>query len=248
MAFPTIPTGSQILSNVQADTTATRTFSDLSGLTKSSGDLMIAICVVYQSSAAAGAVFSGWTSGWTEFCDTGGTTSNMSIGAAYKWSTGSETGTIAVTQAATITGHAAMLIMAISGAHATSPPEKGTQANGTSAAADPASFSPSWGADDTLWLAVGGCGETSTTGSFTGIAGPPTNYTNGVQTGISADVVGGLEAAVAFRQLNAASEDVGPRSVDVSNARNSAIVFAVRPAPPPAAQPPPDVYSAIVRT
>lgn len=240
MAFPTIPTvaAGRVLTNVQANTTATRTFPNLSSLTKNAGDLLIAIVVAYQSSVT-NAAFSGWTAGWTEFTDTG-TSTTMAIGAAYKWSTGSETGTISVTQAATITGHAAMILLSIPGAHASTPPEGGSRADGTAAAADPASFNPAgWDAEDTLWLAVGGSGETSTTGSYTGIAGPPANYGDGVQTTISGDVVGGVEGAVAFRQLNAASEDVGTRSVDTSNARNAALVIAVRPAPEPEVVPKP---------
>jgi hypothetical protein len=45
---PTVATG-RVLTVNQANTTATRTFPDLSGLTKTPGDLLIAICVVYQS-------------------------------------------------------------------------------------------------------------------------------------------------------------------------------------------------------
>lgn len=234
MAFPTIPTvaAGRVLTAVQADTVATRTFPSLSSLTKNSGDRLIAICIAYQSSAAAGAVFSGWGGGFTEIADLGGTTANMSIGVAEKVSTGSETGTFSVTQAATITGHAVMILMSIAGAHATTASEVSAIVNGTAAAADPAAFDPAgWAAEDTLWIAVGASGETSLTGSFTGVAAAPTNYTSLAQTGISADVIGGADGAVAFRQLNAASEDVGAFSVDVSNARNSAAVIAVRPAP-----------------
>lgn len=240
MAFPTIPTvaAGRVLTNVQADANATRTFPSLTGLTKNSGDLLIAIIVAYQSTAV-NAAFSGWTAGWNEFFDiSSGVT--MALGMAYKSSTGSETGTISVTEAATITGHAAMILLSIPGAHASTPPEAGGGANGTSSAADPPAFDPAgWGAEDNLWIAVGGCGETGTAGSFTGISGPPANYGDGVQTGISADVVGGVEGAVAFRQLNAASEDVGTRSVDTSNARNVAAVIAVRPAAEPEVVPKP---------
>jgi hypothetical protein len=230
MTFPTIPTGGRVLTNVQANTTATRTFPNLSGLTKSSGDLLIAICIVYQSSASGGAVFSGWSAGWTEFGDLGGTTSNMSIGMAYKWSTGSETGTIAVTQAATITGAATMMLLSIPGAHATTPPEHTAIANDTSSAANPAALVPSWGVDDTLWIAVGGSGRTSTSGTFTGLTAAPTNYSNLASTGSSGGgIVGDTWGAAAFRQNNTASEDVATFTCDTINARNSAVVIAVRP-------------------
>lgn len=233
MTFPTIPTvaAGRVLSNVQANTTATRTFPSLTGLTKNSGDLLIAICVAYQTSTGTNAAFSGWTGGFTEFHDSA-TSTTMAIGMAYKWSTGSETGTIDVTQAGTITGHAGMFLLSIAGAHATTAPEAGSRASGTTVAANPAAFDPAgWAAEDTLWIAVAGSGETSTTGNYTGAASAPTNYTSYAETGISGDVVGGVEAAVAFRQLNAASEDVGVFSVDLSNARNAAVVVAVRPVP-----------------
>lgn len=237
MAFPTVPTvaAGRVLTNVQADTTATRTFPSLTGLTKNANDLLIAICIAYQTSTGTDAAFSGWTGGFTEFVDRA-TATTMAVGAAYQWSTGSETGTFAVTQAATITGHAAMIVMSIPSAHLTVPPEGSPKTNGTTAAADPAAFDPAgWAVAETLWISVGGSGEDTATGSYTGIAGPPTNYTDGVQTGISADAIGGVEGAVAFRLLNASSEDVGTRSVDVSNARNSAVVIAVlgRPDPVP---------------
>lgn len=230
MAFPTIPTvaAGRVLTAVQANTTATRTFPSLTSLTKDAGDLLIAIIVAYQSTSGA---FSSWGAGFTEFTDQFSSTT-LAIGAAYKWSDGTETGTFTVTQGATITGHAAMILLSIPGAHLATPPEAGTKADGTSAAANPAAFNPAgWDVEDTLWIAVGGSGRTSTSGSYTGIASAPANYSNYVDTGISGGtVVGQVEAAVAFRQLSAASEDVATFSVDTSNARNSALVIAVRPA------------------
>ena len=123
MAFPAIPSsGTTLLFTTAAAAATARTFPNLSSLTKSSGDLLIAIAVAYQSSASAGSVWSGWPVGWTELSDVGGGTSSMTMGIAYKWSTGSETGTFTITQAATITGGAVMFLMAIPGAHATTPP------------------------------------------------------------------------------------------------------------------------------
>lgn len=236
MAFPTIPTvaAGRVLTSNQLDTTATRTFPSLSSLTKNAGDLLIAIIVAYQSSTT-NAQFSSWGGGFTEFHDSG-TSSTLAIGLAYKWSTGSETGTFTVTQAGTITGDASMILLSIPGAHASTPPEAGSRADGTTAAADPAAFDPAgWGAEDTLWISVVGSGMTSGTGSWTATGTTaPTNYTDRVDTNASdTSTVGDCEAAVSFRQLNAASEDVGTAGVDTSNARNSALVVAVRPAAPP---------------
>jgi hypothetical protein len=243
VAFPTIPTvaDGRVLFTNQANATSPRTFPNLSGLTKSSGDLLIAIVVAYQSSSGAGApggsVFSSWGGGFTEFCDQMTTNSStMAIGAAYKWSDGTETGTFDVTQAATITGHASLCLLSIPGAHASTPPEVGTIANGTSAAADPGSFNPTnWDVEDTLWIAVAASGMTSGTGSWTATGTTyPTNYTDGTDSATADNsTIGQTEVAVAFRQLSAASEDVGTFGVDTSNARNSALIIAVRPAPPP---------------
>lgn len=231
MPFPTIPTGSRVLEVGQANATSPRTFPDLSSLTKNAGDLLIAIIVAYQSSAAAGAVFGTWGGSFTEFADLGGTTSNMSIGCAYKISTGSETGTFTVAQAATITGHASMTLISIADWHGTTPPEASAIAHGTTAPADPAALTPSWGSDDNLYISVSGIGETGTAGTFDGNITAPTNYSGTLHGGITGDVVGGVEASVAFRQLTGTSENVGAWNLDTSNARNSAILIAVRGAP-----------------
>jgi hypothetical protein len=230
MAFPTIPTGGRVVTGVQADTSGTRTFPSLTGLTKNAGDLLIAIAAGYQQAGvSAGNQWSAWGASFTEFVDTA-SISQSTFGCAYKWSDGTETGTFTVTQLATVTGHAAFILLSIPGAHDSTIPEGGSYASGTGAAANPASFNPAgWGTEDTLWIAVGVNGETATTGSFTGITAAPTNYADYAETGISADVVGGVELAVGFRQLNAASEDVGTFSLDISNARNAAIVIGVRP-------------------
>jgi hypothetical protein len=239
MTFPTIPTtGAGRLLTGFDTTPATATFPSLTGLTKNSGDLLIAIIAVYQSTASAGAVFSGWGGGFTEFVDQRGSATDMSIGAAYKWSTGSETGTFDVTVGATVTGHAGLILLSIPGAHLSTPPEGGTIAVGTSTVANPGALDPAgWGTEDTLWISVAASGEVTLTGSYTGMglaAGPPTNYGSAVSTGESADAIGAVALAVAFRQNATSSEDVAAwTAVDTSNARNAALVIAVRPLPAP---------------
>ena len=235
MTFPTVPTtgNGRLLSQNQNNTTATRTFPSLTGLTKNSGDLLVAVVVAYERSAA-GATFSGWTGGFAELADIDGGATTMAVGIATKTSTGSETGTFAVTQAATVVGHCSLFVMAIAGWHGTTAAELTALAVGTAAAADPGALVPSWGADDTLWVAVGGNGETNATGAWTGMGAntPPTNYTDGNSPGIGTDAVGGIESTVAFRQNNTASEDVGTWSTnDLSNARNCALLVAIRPVP-----------------
>lgn len=229
--FPTIPTvgAGRVISNVQADTTATRTSPNMATLTRNAGDLLIFICVAYQTSVGTNAAFSGWTGGFTEFHDSA-TATTMAIGMAHKWSDGTETGTVAVTQAGTITGHAAMFIISIPAAHASTPPEAGGRASGTTSAADPTSLNPAgWDVEDTLWMAVSGSGEDALTGSYTGVAGAPANYSNYADTGMSADAIGAVEAGIGFRQIAAASEDAGAVTIDVASARNAAVLVAIRP-------------------
>ena len=232
MAFPTIPTvaAGRVVTGVDTVGGATKTFPSLTGLTKNAGDLLIAICLEYDGNST-NAEFSAWGASFLEFGDFA-TTTTLSIGCAYKFSTGSETGTFTVTTADASTNDSAFFLLSIEGAHATAPPESGGYGSGANANADAGDLAASWGADDTLWIAVAGCGETATGGSFTGMASAPASYTDYAETGISADVVGGIEGAVAFRQLNAASEDPGTFTNDVSNSRWGACTIAIRPVPP----------------
>jgi len=230
LAFPTIPTApSRVLFTNAVGASATRTFPDLSSLTKNSGDLLIAVVAAYQSSATANAVWSGWGASFTEFGDFS-TTTTVAIGCAYKFSTGSETGTFTVTQAATVTGGASMMLLSIAGANETTPPEAGGYATGTGAA-NPASFDPTgWDVEDTLWIAVTGNGESSASGTWTGVASAPTNYTGYVDAATAdTSTLGEIEIAAAFRQNAAASEDAGAFTGDTTNARDATIVIAVRP-------------------
>jgi hypothetical protein len=231
MAFPTIPTvgAGRVLWQLATNPAGTHTSPNLSSLTKNAGDLLIAICIIYDGNST-NAEFSAWGGGFAEFGDFAGT-ATMGIGLAYKWSTGSETGTFTVTSADTSANDSAFALLSIPGAHASTPPEAGGFATGTSTAANAGSFGPSWGAEDNLFIVVGGSGENSTSGTYTGIASAPANYGDYAQSGISADAVGGVEGAVAFRQLNAASDNPANFSCDTSNARSSACVAVVRPAP-----------------
>lgn len=242
MTFPTIPTvgAGRVLTGVQANTTATRTFPSLTGLTKNAGDLLIAIVMGFGTTAAADAAWGSWTGSFTEFEDENEAAGTFpTYGYAYKWSDGTETGTFSATQAATITGHAAFILMSIPLAHPSTPPESisGSRATNAVPTASGPAFDPSWGSEDTLWIAVGGSGENATAGSFTGPgATPPTGYSNQVTTALSGDVVGGVQMAVSFKQFAGETDDTDPISysaMDTSNARHFVSVIAVRPTPDP---------------
>lgn len=227
MAFPTIPTtgAGRVLTAVQANTTATRTFPSLTGLTKNSGDLLVAICIAYQCGTGTDAAFSSWGGGFTEVGDSA-TTTTMAIGVATKVSDGTETGTFTVTQAS-VTGQACFILMSIPGGASAEVGGRNSSTNATQA--NPSSFSPSWGSADTLWIAVGGDGEDATAGSYTGVTASPTNYSGDVVTAISQDAIGGVNGLVGFRQNAAASEDAGAFTADTSNARHAGLIIAIRP-------------------
>ena len=245
MTFPTIPTAgaSTLLESSQATATTTHTFPNLSSLPNTSGALLLALIGTYGG-GSSNAEFSSWGGGFTEFVDQATNNADIqSIGAAYKLNaTGSESGTFTVTSVAS--SRSAMFLMEIPLAHTTEPPVATARATGTTTAADPASLDPAnWAAEDTLWIAFAANGEISLTGSFTGITAAPTNYTNYDDTGIiGGDVIGAIECAVGFRQLNAASEDVGAFTLDTGAAGSSTITIAVRPAPAAAVVPPKQIY------
>jgi hypothetical protein len=240
VAFPTVPTAgaNTLLTSNQATATTTHTFPSLTTLDNAAGDLLLAIIVKYDG-ASTNAEFSSWGGGFTEFVDQAQSGTNVpgAIGAAYKFSDGTETGTFTVTSAGS--HRSVMFLLSIKGAHTSTPPEATVRATGTAAVADPVALNPGgWDAEDTLWIAVANNDETSLTGSFTGITAAPTNYTGYVDSGIiGGDVIGALEGAVAFRQNTTASEDVGGFTLDVGAAANSALLIAVRPAPPAAVPP-----------
>jgi len=74
-----------------------------------------------------------------------------------------------------------------------------TVSSGTTTHTVPA-LSPSWGSDDTLWLAVSGAGSAATYNAY------PTNYST-QQFTQSSGGSGGVADASAERELNASSED-----------------------------------------
>lgn len=237
MAFPTIPTtgANTLLSSTTSPASTTHTFPSLTTLAPAAGDLIIAICVQYQG-GTANAEFSSWGAGLTEFLDDalGSGTGNGANGFAYKIATGSESGTFTVTSAHSFKSVNILMRIPAGTWHGSTAPAVTASARAAGLAADPASLSPSWGAGDTLWISVAGQTETSTTGSPPTLTASPTNYSGDLIVARVADAVGDITAGVGFRQLNAASEDVGTwTGTNLTRGNGIAAVIAVRPAPLP---------------
>ncbi len=249
MAFPTIPTtaGNTLLSTTTSPASTTHTFPSLTTLAPAAGDLIIAVCVQYQG-GSANAEFSSWGASLTETRDDATVTAlDQAIGVAHKTASGSESGTFTVTSAHSFKSVNFLMRIPAATWHGTTIPEVAAVVRATNAAADPGSLDPAnWDAEDTLWIAVYGHSETSTTGSPPTVDAAPTNYSGALIVARVADAVGDITAGVAFRQVNASSEDAGTWTVtNAIRGNGAATTIAVRPAISLIKPLPPNVKSAV---
>lgn len=202
MTFPT----------VQATNTSTDASGDASVVVSlpasiSAGDLLI----IFVYTVVLGNHDLTTPSGWTQLFKVGGGTADV-VAAYYKVASGSEGATVTVTsdQNVSNSSHNSYRITGYSGT-----PEAAT-ATGSSTTPDPPNLAPSWGADDTKWIAVTGCQNTAAD------LAAPTNY-----SGLLEALDSVFECASASRDLNAASEDPGTFA-NASNAAWTAATVAIR--------------------
>lgn len=214
MAFPTAsaPTA-------KAFATSVTSMAVTMPATVNSGDLLIALVEVRNAGT--------WTkpTGWSDISTVsqGGGGSVGKLNGFYKIADGTEGGTTATWIASTGTT-AIWQVIRVTGWHGTTPPE-GATASGDATNANPPSLTPSWGAADTLWIAVAG---NAATGETTGFTAAPTNYT-GLQSNGASSGGSTTNTATATRQLNAVSEDPGTFTPS-SNRFWTAATISVRPA------------------
>jgi hypothetical protein len=175
------------------------------------GNLLL---VLFRGASLSGDIT--WPAGWTELFDDASDASNDETTMAWRKADGTEGATI--TLSTPVSGKFAALSWRITGAAdpTVQPPQFATLATGASVNPNPGSLTPTGGAKDYLWLAVGGWeGEqTSPPGTF------PANYTLnqiGADSGIAGAVATNCRLAGAGRQLNAASEDPGAFTISVSD-------------------------------
>jgi len=194
-AFPSVAT-------TNTSTSSSRTTSHTVSLPASiaAGDRLICMSGWNES---FGATSPSWPAGWTQktFQANG---SSTSLEVRERFADGSEGASITVTTSAST--RAAHVCYRITGAHTTLPIEVGTAATGSSANPDPPSLTPSWGADDILWIAIA---QTIAGVSYTG---DPASYANG----LTADATNGSSGSsirVVRRTLNAANENPGTFTV-----------------------------------
>ena len=211
MAFPTV-------SDETIEAFATNTTEHLVDMpaTVDSGDLLL---VMFTNDATDTVTTpTGWTQLFSEI-----RSPNVRHGGYYKIADGTEGGTT-VDFVTSGTETAMAVVYRITSWHGTTPPEVGTFAEATSTTPDPPSLTPSWGAEDTLWIAHFGANDngTGTVSAF------PTSYTNGL-SGRANNVASSCMAGSARRNLNATSDDPGTFTKNNSDAW-VANLTAIRPA------------------
>jgi hypothetical protein len=160
---------------------------------------------------------------WVELWDLNGV-SNLFSG-AYLVAAGGET-SVTVSLNGGSADDLVCLTYRITGWHGTTPPEDGVAVeHDTPAHPNPPSLTPSWGAEDTLWIAVGSAGRCEDT-NYSGLVsqngdsdGSPVNCSNDTQPSIGA----------AVRSLNATSDNPGAFTISNTASGGGSNTVAVRP-------------------
>lgn len=210
MAFPTVASSASFVTGSNSTT-----HNVTMPATVNAGDLLIVI--------ASKGLFSNTTittpAGWSVITTSTHSPDAIRVASYYKIAAGTEGGTTVNFATGDSCGLAAR-IYRITGWHGTTPPEG---AAATTSTGNPPSLTPSWGAEDTLWIAALGSGLTTQVP-----ASPPTSYAN---LGTANDNIGNnnrAKVSTADRSRNAATEDPG---AFVSATANTIIglTIAIRP-------------------
>lgn len=214
-AFPIVQATN---SNSDAVATTTHTVNLPSGL--ASGHLLL-VFFSCRNSTATITTPSGWTQVTADF-NSGGSASGQTISAIYRrTSDGSEGSTLSVTTSAS--NACASISKRITGHHASTDPEAaGTAATGNSSNPNPPSLSPSWGAEDTLWIAM----EANVADRAVSVW--PTDF-NDNQLRVASSTGTNVTLAYSERSVNASSQD--PSAMTIAAPENwGSQTVAVRPA------------------
>jgi hypothetical protein len=211
-AFPTLAATNN---SIESSNVTTHNMSLPAGI--AAGNLLICVAAIDST------VDSGFTltnpAGWTLLRKEPG--SSESLAAWYRFADGGE-GATADFDTSTLQ-QSAHRCARFTGMHASAAPESATAETTASTAPDPPSLTPSWGAADTLWLAVTVWSDGVITASAF-----PTNYTSTGQNGSGTAGSEGVSIGWGFREVNGASEDPGTFTIS-SSANWVAFTIAIRP-------------------
>lgn len=173
---------------------------------------------IYTSQNVTFSLPSGWDAELVENSDANGT-----LWFAYKLNaSGSEGASVVVTSSGTT--NCAHASARWTGGHASAALEAGTvTVVGNVSSHDPSGVTPSWGAADTLFMALFGWRNSARTAQTY-----PTNYTDNQTT--KSNSAGGNNGGIAFatRNLNATSDDPGALSLSASSV-GKCVTIAIRP-------------------
>jgi hypothetical protein len=154
------------------------------------------------------------TGGWRQIAISA--TTAVTVECRERQAGASEGTTITVTTGTSVeSGHRSLRI---TGQHTTNLSEGVAINNGSTTTPDPPSLSPSWGADENLWLALLGVDSFNAT-----VSAFPTNYGNTFSEN------GGRLVGSAERILNAATEDPGAYTINAAT-QSRTMTVAFRPA------------------
>jgi hypothetical protein len=181
------------------------------------GDLIIAFVGLDECPATAT-----WPSPWVEIVDVCASSTPASF-IAYLIASGGETTVTVTSSAAERSEHLSIRISAATWHGVTGP--QVTTVTGNSANPNSPSLTPSWGAEDTLWITTFAVDDPATV--FPVVAFP-TNYgSNNLSNGTGDNSTAGV--ALATRNLNAATEDPGAFTIQSADDWVASTI-AVRPA------------------
>ena len=209
MAFPAVATV-----NYSEETVGTTTHDVLLPTGISAGDLLLLFMGIDGNPT-----ISGMPGGWNNIMSA--TTTTLRGEAWYKFAVGGESD-FAYTSSAR--ERSVNRTWRVTGAHASSAPEfSATQPTGSATSANFPTATPSWGAEDSLWVCFAALdGSISATGY-------PTNFTDNQFTDESGGGVDGAGVGICSQNLNAAS--LNPDSMTFSASSDFAIrTFVIRPA------------------
>ena len=161
--------------------------------------------------------------GWTSVT-TGTSGSDISLAVLYRFADGSEGATVSITSSAS--EKVSAYVARIADHHASTPPEGAGTGSGTASGnSNPPSLTPSWGADDNLWLTIG-VHDSSNPGAGFAHVGIPLLWQYLWHHAAAAADDGTI--SIGYRYINAASQD--PLShVAPSGEQWAAATVAVRP-------------------
>jgi hypothetical protein len=209
MAFP----------QVSGSTTSTDTGSDTNHVVSlpasiAAGELLM----VFHFGGATDSTPNTAATGWTLLKDRPANFAVGHLACLYKVADGGEGATVTLTT--DLAELSSAIAIRISGWHGTSVPEVSTGLAGTGTAPNPDSLTPSWGVEDTLWIAAVGV-----TGGVVNVTGFPSNMPDNNLTAANS---GQGDVGIATVESAAASFD--PNAFANTNAHFGTFTIAVRPA------------------